>query len=60
MVLLILVLVVAGGGFYLYSSIFLTPKNLGIRYTQADFDSALEKTGLQVDFLGKDADELTA
>lgn len=60
MVLLVLVLVVAGGGFYLYSSIFLTPKNLGIRYTQADFDSALEKTGLQVDFLGKDADELTA
>ena len=59
-VFLVLLLALAGGGFYFYATTFLFPKDLGIRYTQADFDSALEKTGLTVDFLGKDTDGLTA
>ena len=59
-VFLILLLAVAGGAFYFYATTFLIPKDLGIRYTQADFDAALDKTGLSVDFLGKDTDGLTA
>jgi len=59
LIFLVILLALAGGVYYLYSSIFLNPRDLGMRYTQADFDSALDKTGLKIDFLGKNTDELT-
>lgn len=60
LVFLVILLALAGGLFYLFASVFMFPKDLGMRYTQADFDAALDKTGLQIDFLGKNTDELTA
>jgi len=40
------------------NSLLFSPKNLGVKYTQADYDSAIEKTGIQTTFDGMSGDEL--
>jgi hypothetical protein len=59
-IFLFLLLAIAGTVLYFVAKfIWLPPKDLGIRYTQADFDSAMQKIGLHVDFEGKSSAELT-
>ena len=60
LVVLIILLVILGAGLFAFAKFaWLPPRDLGIRYTQADFDSAVNKIGLRVDFNGMDSDELT-
>ena len=60
LVVLIILLVIMGAGLLIFAKFaWLPPRDLGIRYTQADFDSAVNKIGLKVDFNGMDSDELT-
>jgi hypothetical protein len=60
-IFLVLFLAIIGTGLYFFAQFaWLPARDLGIRYTQADFDSAMEKIGLTVDFEGKSADEVTA
>ncbi len=59
-VVLFLFLAIVGAGLFVYAKFaWAPPRDLGIRYTQADFDSAMGKIGLQVDYKGMDSDELT-
>lgn len=57
--LAVLVLIAGVALFFAYRIFWGPPKDLGIRYTQADFDSAMQKVELTVDFEGMDSDELT-
>jgi hypothetical protein len=60
-IFLVLFLAIVGAVTYFIATFaWLPPRDLGIRYTQADFDRAVEKIGLQVDFEGKSSDEMTA
>lgn len=60
LIALIIFLVIAGiASFFIYRVFFGAPRDLGIRYTQTDFDSAMQKVDLTVDFEGMDSDELT-
>lgn len=60
-IFLVLFLAIVGTGVYFFAQIaWLPARDLGVRYTQADFDSAMSKIGLTVDFEGKSADEVTA
>lgn len=57
-IIVFLIVLVLG---YIGVSTFLgRPKDLNIRYTQADFDSVMKKTGLNVDFMGMNTTQLTA
>lgn len=56
---IIVLIVLAGAGYLIYQTFWGPPRDLGIRYTQADFTSAMQKVGLKVNFLGKSDDELT-
>jgi hypothetical protein len=60
-IFLVLFLAIVGVVTYFIATFaWLPPRDLGIRYTQADFDSAVAKIGLHVDFEGKSGDEMTA
>ena len=48
-VLLAVLLLIIGGGAYVYASISILPaRDLGVRYTQKDFNSAVQKTGVHI------------
>lgn len=48
-IFLILILVLSGSAFYVYSGLSLfKPKDLGVSYTPADYSRALEKTGIEI------------
>ncbi|WP_321431210.1 hypothetical protein [uncultured Methanolobus sp.] len=58
-VMLAVGLVVLGSIFWVYGSFSLFgPKDLGVRYTHEDYVSALEKTGMQIEFEGMTGEEL--
>lgn len=62
LVVLVIVLGIIGVVGYFAANVFglLPPKNLGITYTEADFQSALAKIGTEIVFEGKSGDELRA
>lgn len=46
---LAIVLLLGGGAFYVFASMsILPPKDLGVRYTQKDFNTAMQKTGVHI------------
>ncbi|WP_407356358.1 hypothetical protein [Methanolobus sp. WCC5] len=58
-VFLAVVILVLGSLFWAYASFsLLGPKDLGVRYTHEDYLSALEKTGIQVEYEGLTGEEL--
>lgn len=56
--LTILLLIIALAVWFLGSFSFLGPKNLGVKYTQEDFESAILKTGMTITFDGKSGQTL--
>ncbi|SFM31981.1 hypothetical protein [Methanolobus profundi] len=58
-VLLAAAVVILGSVFWVYASFsILGPKDLGVEYTHEDYLSALEKTGMQIEFEGMTGEEL--
>ncbi len=58
-VLLVVGLLVIGSIFWVYASFsLLGPKDLGVRYTHEDYLSAMEKTGMEIEFEGMTGEEL--
>ncbi|MDG6244590.1 MAG: hypothetical protein QCH31_09435 [Methanolobus sp.] len=58
-VFLAVTVLVIGSLFWTYASFsLLGPKDLGVRYTYEDYQSALEKTGILVEYEGLTGDEL--
>jgi hypothetical protein len=47
--LILLLLIILAGGYILARAMWLPPKDLGVRYTDADYASALQKIGIQID-----------
>lgn len=62
LVVTIILLVILAGIGWLAASLFglFGPKDLGVQYTEADYQSAMDKIGTQVTFDGKSGDELRA
>lgn len=52
-----LVIIVALAGAYASFSVF-DPKDLGVEYTKEDYNSALEKTGMVIEYEGQTGEEL--
>lgn len=59
-VLFIVLAVAAAILFAIAKFVWLGPRDLGIRYTQEDFDSSMKKVGLKVDYKGMNSDQLSA
>ncbi|TGC09164.1 hypothetical protein [Methanolobus halotolerans] len=58
-ILLAVLLLVLGGVFWVYASFSLFgPKDLGVEYTHEDYLSALEKTGIQIEYEGMTGEQL--
>lgn len=58
-IMLTILLVLAALIIWFVGSLFLfKPQNLGVTYTQADYERSLEKTGIQIEFDGKSGKEL--
>ncbi len=62
LIVLVFVLGLLGVGGYFVANVFglLPPKNLGVTYTEADYQSALAKIGTDIVFEGKSGDALRA
>ncbi len=59
LVLLTVAILVLGSVFWVYASFsLLGPKDLGVEYTHEDYVSALEKTGIQIEYEGMTGEEL--
>jgi len=59
LVLLTVAVLVLGSVFWVYASFsLLGPKDLGVEYTHEDYVSALEKTGIQIEYEGMTGEEL--
>lgn len=57
--LFVIGLLVIGSIFWVYASFsILGPKDLGVTYTEEDYLSALEKTGMEIEFEGMTGEEL--
>lgn len=54
----ILVLLIAAVAWFFASITLFKPKDLGIEYTNADYESALQKTGVTISFNGMSTEEL--
>jgi len=60
LIVLIVFLVLIGAGFFVFAKFaWMPPRDLGIRYTQADFDSAVQKVGLRVSYKDMGSNEMT-
>jgi hypothetical protein len=60
MVVLIIMIAIAGAVIWFALSLFgiFGPKDLGVAYSEADYESALQKIGTEITFEGKSGDEL--
>lgn len=58
--LALLLIILGAAGWFLGRLMFFKPKDLGIKYTEADFQSAMDKIGTQITFEGKTGDDLDA
>ena len=58
-VLLLILALLIGVGYFVAGALWI-PKDLGVRYTQADYDSAVAKIGLSIDFQGMNDAQLKA
>lgn len=54
-IFLVILLALIGAAVWFFGSLlgWLLPRNLGVKYTDADYKSAMNKIGIQVDFEGK-------